>query len=68
MNQIEFCLAYIDPGAGSLIVQMLASTVVGAAVLLRQKLFSIFPKKTPAKPQAEGEVGPKSATIDESID
>ncbi len=61
-------MANIDPGAGSLIVQMLASTVVGVAVLLRQKLFSIFPKKTPTKPQPEGTAGPKSATIDESID
>ena len=41
----EFPLAYLDPGSGSLLLQLLLGGVAGAAVFLRlfwKKLTSVF--------------------------
>lgn len=36
------CLAYIDPGTGSLIVQILLATVVGAVAFFRKALLCLI--------------------------
>ena len=46
MFEIEnYLLAYIDPGAGSLIVQMLIASFFGAAAVFRRSIFGSFSKK-----------------------
>ncbi len=35
-------LAYIDPGSGTLIVQMIVAAVVGATAFFRQAIFGFF--------------------------
>lgn len=36
-----FLLAYVDPGAGSLLLQMLLAGVVGGIVFFRTQMFSL---------------------------
>ncbi len=51
-------LAYIDPGTGSIIIQAIIATVVGAGValaLFRDKVFRLFGIKRPDKPDDESE-------------
>lgn len=45
------CLAYIDPGSGSLIFQMLIAGTLGVIAFFRHSIAGIFKKKQ--KPQGE---------------
>ena len=48
-------LAYLDPGSGSFILQLLVATLLGGAFLLKaywQKIISFF-RKSPADEQTE---------------
>ena len=37
----ETCLAYIDPGAGSILLQLLAGTIIGVGLFFRQSIVRI---------------------------
>lgn len=37
----ETCLAYLDPGAGSILLQLLAGTIVGVGLFFRQNIARI---------------------------
>jgi hypothetical protein len=39
-------IGYIDPGAGSLIVQMVMASCIGTVVMLRRAIFGNFWRKT----------------------
>ena len=41
----EFFLSYIDPGAGSLILQMVIASCIGAVAVFRRAIFGVFGKK-----------------------
>ena len=41
----EFFLGYIDPGAGSLVLQMVIASCIGAAAVFRRAIFGFFAKK-----------------------
>lgn len=43
----QTCLSYIDPGAGSLIVQILIASSLGALAVFRRAIFGFFGKKPP---------------------
>jgi hypothetical protein len=44
--EVKKCfLCYVDPGSGSLILQMLIASFVGAAALFRRSIFESFSKK-----------------------
>jgi len=45
------CLAYIDPGSGSLILQMLIAGTLGVIAFFRHSIAGIFKKKQ--NPQGE---------------
>jgi len=38
----EHCLAYLDPGAGSILIQLLAAGLVGITVSFRRSVFGLF--------------------------
>lgn len=57
----QFFLAYVDPGTGSLVLQMIIAGIVGVAAFFRNSIFGIFrrrkpPAKTPeAVPPSPGD-------------
>lgn len=51
-------LAYIDPGTGGIILQLIIAGLVGTAVFFRQaivRFFSLFSRKNSDKPAANAE-------------
>ena len=38
---MQSCLAYIDPGTGSILLQFLIGALVGAGLFFRQSLFAV---------------------------
>lgn len=51
MHQLIFSLMYLDPGSGSMLIQLLAATVVGGLFLLRMmwgKITAVFKQKSSA--------------------
>ena len=51
-------LAYVDPGTGSLILQMIIASIVGVAAFFRNSIFGIFKRRKP--PAKNPEVFPPS--------
>ncbi len=43
-------LAYIDPGSGSILIQVILASVVGGIAVFWTKLKSLFVRKKPAPP------------------
>ena len=68
MNSAIF--AYIDPGTGSLVLQMVIAAVVGAGVFFRNavaRLFGKRPKETPppvAEPRSHSSGEPEMVGIE----
>jgi hypothetical protein len=59
MLEYQKCiLGYIDPGAGSLIVQMLIASCIGTITVFRRAIFGFFGKKS--NKAAKDVVGDKS--------
>ncbi len=53
------CVAYIDPGAGSIILQFLAAITIGVSVMFRRSVagfFRIF-RRTPKLPTSGSSSG-----------
>jgi len=54
-----FCMvvAYIDPGTGGIVLQMLVAAVIGVGVFFRQRIAALFRRKPapspPASPQRD---------------
>ena len=49
MNLITILIGYLDPGSGSLIIQVIIATLAGLGFLVRnnwQKIKGLFSKKT----------------------
>lgn len=44
-------LAYIDPGSGSILIQVILASVVGGIAVFWQKLKSLFTRKKPEEPK-----------------
>jgi hypothetical protein len=40
-TNLAFCLAYIDPGTGSLLIQFLLASLVGGMVFFRNQLVGL---------------------------
>ena len=55
---IRILLAYVDPGTGSLILQMIIAGVVGVAAFFRNSIFGIFKRRKP--PAKTTEIFPPS--------
>ena len=45
-------LAYIDPGSGSIILQVLLASCIGGLAMFWSKLKTLFGGKQPAEPEA----------------
>jgi hypothetical protein len=45
--------AYADPGTGLLAIQALGSALVAAGWYLRKKIYSLFHRTAPAKPESQ---------------
>ena len=43
----QLFLAYVDPGTGSLILQMIIAGIVGVAAFFRKAIFGIFKRRKP---------------------
>ncbi len=54
----QLFLAYVDPGTGSLILQMIIAGIVGVAAFFRNSIFGIFKRRKP--PAKNPEVFPPS--------
>lgn len=52
--------AYVDPGAGTMLVQLVAATCAGALAVFRHKILAPFRKKKPAEPSAGSETTAES--------
>ena len=50
-------VAYIDPGTGGIVLQMLVAAVIGVGVFFRQRIAALFRRKPapspPASPQRD---------------
>ena len=45
--------AYADPGTGLLAIQAVGSALIAGGWYLRKKIYSLFHRNTPAKPETE---------------
>jgi hypothetical protein len=54
-------LAYIDPGTGSFLLQMLIAGIVGAVAYFRKAVFGLFHRNKANEPDAEGPHSSSSA-------
>ena len=54
-------LAYIDPGAGSILVQVIIGTVLAAPFVLRRQIGRVFNALRRRKPEPKANVGGDSA-------
>ena len=44
-------LAYIDPGSGSILIQVILASCVGGVVMFWNKIKSLFVRKKPEEPR-----------------
>lgn len=44
-------LAYIDPGSGSILIQVILATCIGGIAVFWSKIKAFFVRKKPAEPQ-----------------
>ncbi len=49
----QVAYAYADPGTGLLAIQALGSALVAAGWYLRKKIYSLFHRTAPAKPESQ---------------
>lgn len=50
----ELCLAYIDPGAGSIALQLLIGSLVGVGLFLRGGIYGILQRITGPRATEQG--------------
>ena len=48
-------LAYIDPGSGSILIQVFLASIVGGIAMFWQKVKSLFTGKKPVEPKKPAE-------------
>jgi hypothetical protein len=59
--QTDFFLAYIDPGTGSLVLQMIIASVLGVAAFFRNSIARFFRLILRRKPSAAPDVLPRQS-------
>jgi hypothetical protein len=61
MSFNDVLLAYIDPGTGSIVVQMLIAGVVGVGVFFRNQIGRVFQVFRPKRNPCDGKTEPDKA-------
>ena len=51
MKEITMILAYIDPGSGSILIQVILASCIGGIAVFWQKIKSFFVRKKPEDPK-----------------
>lgn len=52
MKEFPMILAYIDPGSGSILIQVILASCLGGIVVFWSKIKSLFIRKKPDEPRA----------------